>query len=54
VNTQGNDIQHMMTALTKLGNAFKIRVIVTLIAVGLLAVIMALVMVMMLGSAASR
>src|SRR5690606_32061555 len=39
VNTQGNDIMHMMTALTKLGTAFKIRVIVTLIAVGLMALV---------------
>jgi hypothetical protein len=36
VNTQGNDVMHMMTALSKLGSAFKIRVIVTLVAVALL------------------
>jgi hypothetical protein len=38
VNTQGNDVMHLMTALTKLGSAFKIRVIVNLIAVGLMAI----------------
>jgi hypothetical protein len=53
VNTQGNDVQHMMTALTKLGSAFKIRVIVTLIAVGLLAVGAALITVLALSAAAS-
>ena len=38
VNTQGNDIAHMMQALSKLGAAFKVRVIMTLVAVGLLVV----------------
>lgn len=52
VNTQGNDIAHMMTALTKLGTAFKIRVIVTLVAVALVAVIAALVGVLLVGAAA--
>lgn len=33
VNTQGNDIAHMMTAIEKLGTAFKIRVIFTIVAV---------------------
>ena len=51
VNTQGNDIFHMMTALTKLGTAFKIRVIVTLVAVGLLAVLAVGLTVLMLGRA---
>jgi uncharacterized membrane protein HdeD (DUF308 family) len=36
VNTQGNDIAHMMQALGKLGTAFKIRVIVTLVALVLI------------------
>jgi hypothetical protein len=53
VNTQGNDVQHMMTALTKLGGAFKIRVIVTLIAVGLLAIGAVVLTVLLLGAAAS-
>jgi hypothetical protein len=39
VNTQGNDIMHMMQALSKLGTAFKIRVIVTLVGLGLLLLI---------------
>lgn len=52
VNTQGNDIFHMMTALTKLGTAFKIRVIVTLIAVALLAIVAVGVTVLLLGAAA--
>ena len=54
VNTQGNDIQHMMTALTKLGGAFKIRVIVTFIAVGLLAIGAVLLTVLLLSAAASN
>ncbi len=33
VVTEGNDIDHMMAALQKLGNAFLIQVIVTVIAV---------------------
>lgn len=37
VNTQGNDVQHMMMALAKLRNAFKIRVIVVLAALVLVA-----------------
>lgn len=53
VNTQGNDVMHLMTALTKLGNAFKIRVIVTFIAVGLMLVIGAGLTVLLLGRAAS-
>jgi len=36
VNTQGNDVTNMMQALQKLGTAFKIRVIATLVAVILL------------------
>ena len=54
VNTQGNDIMHLMTALDKIGRAFKIRVIVTFIAVGLMALLMVLMVVLMIGSAASR
>jgi hypothetical protein len=53
VNTQGNDVQHMMTALTKLGGAFKIRVIVTFIAVGLLAVGAVVLTLVLLSAAAS-
>lgn len=53
VNTQGNDVMHLMTALTKLGNAFKIRVIVTFIAVGLMLLVGAILLVVLLGSAAS-
>lgn len=40
VNTQGNDIQHMMVALGKLRSAFKIRVIVVLVALVLVVVAM--------------
>jgi hypothetical protein len=54
VNTQGNDVMHLMTALQKLGNAFKIRVIVTLVAVGLLAVGAVFITVLLLGAAASK
>ena len=54
VNTQGNDIQHMMMALGKLGTAFKIRVIVTLVAVVLVFLLAAVMTVLLVGSAASR
>ncbi|MBS2012015.1 MAG: hypothetical protein JST00_03955 [Deltaproteobacteria bacterium] len=53
VNTQGNDIQHMMTALGKLGSAFKIRVFVTLAAVVLVFVIGLILTLVLIGSAAS-
>ena len=33
VVTEGNDIDHMMAALQKLGNAFLIQVVVTVVAV---------------------
>lgn len=36
VNTQGNDVAHMMTAMQKLGTAFKIRVIATIVGVVLI------------------
>lgn len=52
VNTQGNDIFNMMTALKKLGSAFKIRVIITLVAVALIAVGAVIVTVVLLGHAA--
>lgn len=42
VNTQGNDIQHMMMALGKLRSAFKIRVIVVIVAVVLVFLMLAL------------
>jgi len=54
VNTQGNDIQHMMMALGKLGNAFKIRVFVTIAAVVLMLLVFAFLMVIFVASAASR
>ncbi len=38
VNTQGNDIQHMMMALGKLRSAFKTRVIVVIVALVLVLV----------------
>jgi hypothetical protein len=54
VNTQGNDILHMMQALSKLGTAFKIRVIVTLVGVGLLLLLMFGVIVIVALSATTR
>ena len=53
VNTQGNDIMHMMTALTKIRTAFKIRVIVTLVAVGLLMLLGIGIVLLVIGAAAS-
>jgi hypothetical protein len=52
VNTQGNDIGNMMQALSKLGTAFKIRVIVTLVAVTLLVVVGGIVAAIALAAAA--
>ena len=43
VDTQGNDIHHMMQALEKIGTAFMIRIVVTLIAVVLIGVLLAIV-----------
>lgn len=52
VNTQGNDIGNMMTALQKLGSAFKTRVIVTIVAVVIiLLVFLAVVGIAILGAA---
>jgi hypothetical protein len=45
VNTQGSDVTNMMQALSKLGTAFKIRVIMTIIAVVLVLLLLALVLV---------
>jgi hypothetical protein len=54
VNTQGNDVMHLMQALDKIGRAFKIRVIVTFIAVGLMALLAVLMVVLLIGAAASN
>ena len=53
VNTQGNDIAHMVQAIDKLGSAFKTRVIVTLIALVLVIMLFAVVFVLALAGAAS-
>jgi hypothetical protein len=44
VDTQGNDVPHMMTAIQKLGSAFNIQIIVTV--VGAVVVALALVVVL--------
>lgn len=54
VNTQGNDIGNMMTALQKLGSAFKTRVIVTIIAVVVILLAFLGIMAIALLGAASR
>lgn len=51
VKTQGNDVANMMQALAKLGTAFKIRVIITLVAVALLALVFAGIALMIAGGA---
>jgi hypothetical protein len=54
VKTQGNDVANMMQALTKLATAFKIRVIITLVAVGLLVLVFGAVAMMAASGAMSR
>ncbi len=47
VNTQGSDVANMMQAMSKLGTAFKIRVIATIVGVVLLFLLFALVLLFM-------
>jgi hypothetical protein len=47
VNTQGNDIGNMMMALSKLGTAFKIRVIASIVAAVIVLALLLLVAVIM-------
>ncbi len=54
VDTQGNDIQHMMTALSKLKTAFKIRVIVVVVALVLLLLLFGLIMLLVVAGSAHR
>ena len=54
VNTQGNDIAHMMQALGKLGTAFKVRVIATLVGLVLIFLLIGAVFLLVLAGAASR
>lgn len=51
VDTQGNDIAHMMMALSKLKTVFKIRVIVVIVAVAILMLLFALILLLALASA---
>ena len=51
VQTQGNDMMHMMQALQKLGSAFMIQIIATIIGIVLVALIMVLAMFVLVGSA---
>lgn len=53
VNTQGNDIAHMMQAVQKMGSAFLIQTIVTLVGIVLLALVMVLAMFVFVAAAAS-
>lgn len=54
VDTQGNDIQHMMIALGKLRSAFRIRVIVVLIGLAIAVAFAAIVTVIAISAAASH
>jgi hypothetical protein len=54
VNTQGNDIAHMMQAVQKMGSAFLIQTITTLVGIALVAVVMVLAMFVFVAAAASR
>jgi hypothetical protein len=53
VQTQGNDMMHMMQALQKLGSAFMIQIIATIIGIVLVALIMVLAMFVLVAAAAS-
>lgn len=54
VQTQGNDMMHMMQAMQKIGSAFMIQIIATIVGVVLLAIIMVLTMFVLVAAAASR
>lgn len=54
VQTQGNDMMHMMQALQKLGSAFMIQIIATIIGIVLVALIMVLAMFVLVAAAASH
>lgn len=54
VQTQGNDMMHMMQAMQKLGNAFMIQIIATIIGIVLVAIIMVLAMFVLVAAAASQ
>lgn len=54
VQTQGNDLMHMMQALQKLGSAFMIQIIATIIGIVLVALIMVLAMFVLVAAAASH
>ena len=53
VQTQGNDMMHMMQAMQKLGSAFMIQIIATIIGIVLVALIMVLAMFVLVAAAAS-
>lgn len=53
VNTRGNDVAHMMTAIEKMGSAFLIQAIVTIVGITLFAVAMVIVMLIAVAAAAS-
>lgn len=54
VQTQGNDMMHMMQAMQKIGSAFMIQIIATIVGVVLLAIIMVLTMFVLVAAAASQ
>jgi len=54
VDTQGNDIPHMMTALQKIGSAFFIQIVMTIIAVVLVGLVLILVFFVAAASAITR
>jgi hypothetical protein len=53
VQTQGNDIQHIMEALQKMGTAFLVQIITTLVGVGLAVLVIVLMMFVFAAAAAS-
>ena len=54
VTTQGNDIQHIMEALQKMGTAFLVQIITTLIGVGLAILLIMLLVFVFAAAAASQ
>lgn len=54
VQTQGNDIPHMMVALQKISSAFFVQIIATIVGVVLVGIILVLVLFLFAAAAASR
>ena len=54
VQTQGNDLMHLMQAMQKLGSAFMVQIVCTIIGVVLVALILVLAMFVLVAAAATQ